>query len=412
MAQAIVLGAGMVGISAALHLQQRGFDVTLVDRREPGEETSYGNAGIIQTEAVEPYAMPQDLATLFAIALQRSNDVHFHWRAFPSYARPLLAYWWNSTGSVYQRIARTYSGLIVRASEEHQPFIEASGSDGLIRRTGYRSLYRTASRLAKAKAAAQRIKDTYGVDSDVIEPEALTAAEPALKTGGAGAIHWKPSWSVRDPGALAAAYARLFVERGGNIIRADAMGLAQTPAGGWRLPVGDGTIEAEHAVIALGPWSPHLALKFGYKVPMFLKRGYHQHYLLEPQLQMPLHDPERGYFMAPMVRGLRITTGAELAEQSASQTPVQLMKAETAAKELLPLGAKVENMPWLGARPCMPDMLPVVGPSSRHKGLWFDFGHGHQGLTLGPATGRLLAEMMTGEAPIVDPTPFSPARFR
>jgi D-amino-acid dehydrogenase len=70
-----------------------------------------------------------------------------------------------------------------------------------------------------------------------------------------------------------------------------------------------------------------------------------------------------------------------------------------------------EPEPWLGTRPCMPDMLPVVGQAARHKGLWLHFGHGHQGFTLGPATGRILAELMSGEAPSVDVAACAPARF-
>jgi D-amino-acid dehydrogenase len=112
-----------------------------------------------------------------------------------------------------------------------------------------------------------------------------------------------------------------------------------------------------------------------------------------------------------MARGLRITTGAELTGRPAASTPVQLGRAEAAARELLALGEPVEPRPWIGTRPCMPDMLPVIGQAPGHPGLWLHFGHGHQGFTLGPATGRLLAEMMTGERPFLDPTPFRPERY-
>jgi D-amino-acid dehydrogenase len=90
---------------------------------------------------------------------------------------------------------------------------------------------------------------------------------------------------------------------------------------------------------------------------------------------------------------------------------VQLERAEPIARRLFPLGERLDSEPWMGSRPCTPDMLPVIGPAPRHANLWFAFGHAHHGLTLGPVTGRLVAEMVTGQAPFIDPAPYSPARF-
>jgi D-amino-acid dehydrogenase len=149
----------------------------------------------------------------------------------------------------------------------------------------------------------------------------------------------------------------------------------------------------------------------GYRFPLFIKRGYHQHYTSSAPLRQPLLDAERGYVLAPMQRGLRLTTGAEFAPLDAPSTPVQLAKAEAMAREWVDLGPPLPEPPWLGARPCTADMLPVMGPAPRHPGLWFNFGHAHQGFTLGPVAGRLLAEMVNGEPPGVDPRPYSPGRF-
>jgi D-amino-acid dehydrogenase len=122
-------------------------------------------------------------------------------------------------------------------------------------------------------------------------------------------------------------------------------------------------------------------------------------------------DLERGYLLAPMARGIRLTTGAEFADRDDSKTPVQLERAEPVAKGLFPLGRRVDSESWMGSRPCTPDMMPIIGPAPRHKGLWFAFGHAHHGLTLGPVTGRLIAEMMTGAAPFTDPKPYRADRF-
>ena len=165
------------------------------------------------------------------------------------------------------------------------------------------------------------------------------------------------------------------------------------------------------SVVALGPWSPDLLTRFGYRFPMVRKRGYHRHFSGGGRLEQPLQDPTFGYVVAPMARGLRITTGAELSGRSVSATPIQLERAEAAARQLLDLGEPVEKEPWSGIRPCMPDMLPVIGPAPKHKGLWMHFGHGHQGFTLGPATGRLLAEMMSGEEPFTDAAAFAAGRY-
>lgn len=417
MRDALVLGAGMAGVATALQLQRRGWSVALVDRRPPGRETSHGNAGIIQAEAVEPYALPRSLSTLLAMALGRSNDVHYHLAALPSYLGPLLRYWWHSEPRRHAGISKVYAGLIRRATEEHAPLIAAAGAESLVRREGFRVLYRDEPALEAAAADAERIRRDYGVAVEALDAEGLQAAEPALRQGGtatraAGALHWREPWTVADPGALVAAYARLLLEGGGRIAVGDAASLEPAPGGGWRVATADGPLEAGAAVIALGPWSPALLGRFGCRVPMVRKRGYHQHYQGGSALDLPLMDEAFGYVMAPMARGLRITTGAELAAQDAPATPVQLRRAERAAGELLALGEPVDPQPWLGSRPCLPDMLPVVGPAPGRAGLWLHFGHGHQGFTLGPVTGRLLAEAMSGETPSLDLAPFRAERFR
>ena len=129
------------------------------------------------------------------------------------------------------------------------------------------------------------------------------------------------------------------------------------------------------------------------------------------RLNQPVLDTEIGYMITPMARGIRLTTGAELAYSDAPATPVQLDAIEPIARETFPLGKRLDERPWLGRRPCTPDMMPIIGPAKRHKDLWFAFGHAHHGLTLGPVTGRMLAEMMTGAKPIANPFPFRVDRF-
>ncbi|WP_118132961.1 FAD-binding oxidoreductase [Oceanicella sp. SM1341] len=411
MADILVLGAGMAGLGAALQLQRRGHDVAIVDRRPPGRETSYGNAGIIQAEAMEPYAMPRGMAALLRIARGRDNSVHYDAGALPGHLGPLLRYWWHSGPARHARATDAYSGLISRATAEHGALIAEAGAEALVTREGFRELYRDESAFTAAAGLAEGLAARFGLHVSVLDAEGLRAAEPALRSGGVGAVHWRDPWTVSDPGGLVAAYAGLFAARRGHFAEGDASSLAPAPGGGWKVETIDGPLQAKLAVVALGPWSPALLGPMGYRVPMLRKRGYHMHYRAPIRLNLPLLDAAHGYVMAPMAKGLRITTGAELAGSEPSANPVQLRRAERLAGELLTLGAPVENAAWMGTRPCMPDMLPVVGAAPRHDGLWFHFGHGHQGFTLGPTTGRLLAELIGGETPFTDPLPFSPARL-
>ena len=411
MRSVIVLGAGMVGVATALHLQRRGWSVVLVDRKPPGRETSYGNAGFIQSEAVRPYPMPRDLRTLTAIAMGRTNDVHYSVASLPRHLGPLLRYWWHSAPERHGRISQSYARIIGHAAGEHGVLVREAGADNLVQRRGYHSLHRSQASLDRAALVAEALAAEHGVRSQIIGAAQLAAAEPGLNETGAGAIHWRDTWTVTEPGDLVAAYSELFIRSGGTFINGDAATLAPTAAGGWTVDSDHGRLTAEAAIVALGPWSPDLLRKFGYHFPMVRKRGYHRHFTGGGRLDLPLQDPAFGYVVAPMSRGLRLTTGAELTGPSMSAQPIQLERAEQAARRLVDLGTAVEAEPWSGVRPCMPDMLPVVGPAAKHKGLWMNFGHGHQGFTLGPATGRMLAELMSGEQTFTDASAFNPARY-
>jgi D-amino-acid dehydrogenase len=188
----------------------------------------------------------------------------------------------------------------------------------------------------------------------------------------------------------------------------DARTLEQS-AGGWRVK----GVAAREVVVALGPWSDLVFRPLGYSIPLGIKRGYHLHLATRGNAMpaQPVLDFDFGYVLAPMNRGIRLTTGVEFARRDAPPNPIQIEQALPRAHALFPLGAPIDAKPWMGARPCLPDMLPVIGQAPRHAGLWFDFGHQHHGLTLGPATGRLLAEMMTGETTFADPGPFAAERF-
>ncbi|WP_404546133.1 NAD(P)/FAD-dependent oxidoreductase [Bradyrhizobium sp. USDA 223] len=410
MNSAIVLGAGIIGVSTALHLKRRGWQVTLIDRKAPGHETSYGNAGMIQAEAVRPVAMPREFSALLKIAMGRTNDVRYSLPALPHHIEPLLRYWWHSAPKRYRLAIIGWACLIAHATREHDIFIVEAHAENLLRRAGYRQLHRDPAEFALAIRAAERDQRDFGVRFHALSGRELAKAEPILRHDLAGAIHWLDTWTVSDPGGLVAAYASLLQRSGGLVLRGNAHTLTQTGAG-WSVETDDGRIDAESAVIALGPWAPDILQNFGYRISLVRKRGYHMHYTGGSSLNLPLVDKAFGYAMAPMARGIRISTGAELTGRDAPATTIQLKVAEASARNLIDLGTRAEPEPWFGTRPCVPDMLPVLGPVPRYRGLWMNIGHGHQGFTLGPATGRLLAEMMSNETPIVDPFPYRPNRL-
>jgi len=400
----IVLGAGVVGVAAALHLQKRGRSVTLVDRKDPGEETSYGNAGLIQREAYLPYTFPQGLDRLVRYALNGQTEAHYQVSSLLDIAPPLFKYWRNATPERIERTIRANRPLFERCLLEHEALAVEAGVTDLLRPGGWIQIYRKPETLAKFKKDAERLRAEFGVNSELLDAPALAAVEPHLSVEkAAGAIHWKDPSSLRDPYALTKGYADLFTRRGGSFVHADAKTLTQA-AGGWSLKGPEGPLEARDVVLALGPWSSDIFGSLGYDIPLFVKRGYHMHYSAKGNatLSRTVIDADAGFALAAMTKGIRLTTGAEFANRDAPATPVQVDRCEPKARELFPLEERVEPTPWLGRRPCLPDMTPIIGPAPRHEGLWFLFGHAHHGLTNAAVSGRLIAEMITGEQTFCD----------
>ena len=408
----VVLGAGIVGICVALHLQKRARSVALVDRRGPAEETSFGNAGLIQREGVYPYGFPHDFGALLRYGLNRTIDAHYHPSALPRLVPFLWQYWRHSRPARHAQVARRYAKLIEHCVVEHEALAAEADAGGFIRRVGWMRLFRTARERDTRFAEAERWRREFGINHRALDARALQEMEPHLAPVLVGALHWTDPISVDDPHGLALAYLRRFESLGGVFLQGNAASLEQD-ASRWRMRTASGPLEAASAVVALGPWADVLTRALGYDFPLAVKRGYHMHYRAagEARLNHPVLDTERGYFLGPLRRGIRLTTGAEFALRDAKRTPVQLARAEPIARELFPLAERLDAEPWMGSRPCTPDMLPVIGRAPRHPSLWFAFGHAHHGLTLGPVTGRLLAEMMTGETPFVDPAPYAAERF-
>ncbi len=407
----VVLGAGIVGLATALKIQEKGRSVALVDRAGAGEATSFGNAGIIERASIYPYAFPRRIPDLVRYALNGTPEAHYHLRFLPVIAPWLARYWWHSSAQRHEQAMRAALPLIERSLAEHEPLIAAAGAEGLVRRSGWIKLFRDEGRLDRAVAETRRLAG-FGLSLDIVDGAGMRALEPNLAGEVLGAIHYHDPACIADPGGLSKAYLRLFESRGGALLPGDARSLAASGSG-WSVTTRDGVLMAQNAVVALGPWAEEVTRPLGYRLPMAVKRGYHIHF--RPQGNAVLHhtllDTDNGYVLAPMARGIRLTTGAEFAHRDAPPTPVQIRRTEPHARALFPLGDAVDASPGMGSRPCTPDMLPVIGPAPNHKGLWFAFGHAHHGLTLAAVTGRLMAEMITGETPFTAPHHYGADRF-
>ena len=406
----IVLGAGIVGITLALQLQLRGRQVTLIDRQAPGTATSFGNAGLIERSSVFPYAFPRDWRTLFDYALQRKAAAHYHPQALPSLLPWLVRYWRHSSPQHYPAAIAGALPLIEHSWSEHEPLINAARARTLVNEQGWIKLYRTPETEAVSRLLAQQSL-AYGLSVKELSLSELLALEPGVGDGVRGGVHYPDSRQISDPHALSLAYLALFQERGGEFRMGDARSLRRANDA-WQVDTHQGPAQANDAVVTLGPWGEDLARRLGYRLPLGRKRGYHRHYASTgAALRHTLVDVDHGYALAPMARGIRLTTGAEFAQRDAAPTPVQLQTLEPIARRLYPLGESLDQTPWLGSRPCTPDMLPLLGPAPQQPGLWFSFGHAHHGLTQAASSGRLMAEMICRLPTYTDPTPYRVDRF-
>jgi D-amino-acid dehydrogenase len=340
----VVLGAGIVGISVAVHLQKRGRSVALVDRRGAAEETSFGNAGLIQREGVYPYGFPHDFGALLRYGLNRTIDASYHPSALPKLAPFLWKYWHYSRPARHEEVARRYSKLIEHCVAEHDALAAESGATAFLRRTGWMKVFRTARERDRRFAEAERWRGEFGIESRLLSSSELQQIEPHVAPVLAGAIHWTQPVAVVDPHGLALAYLEYFRKLGGVFLQGNAASLREE-SNEWALATSRERIVARQAVIALGPWADVLTRALGYDLPLAVKRGYHMHYRAagDAQLNHPMLDAERGYFLAPMRRGIRLTTGAEFALRDAIRTPVQLGRAEPIARELFPLEERLDS---------------------------------------------------------------------
>ncbi len=411
-ADCIVLGAGIVGLSTALQLQRFGRRVVVIDRGAPGCETSYGNAGLIEVDSLEPAVFPRDWRRVMEVVSGRSREARVVWRDLAHTAPWLWRYWRAGRAAQVERTTAALIPLLQGAVGEHALLAAHAGASHLLRDTGYLDLYRDGRALERAAHAQASRSARLGSRFELVAGRDLEALEAHLSPAVVGGIFYPSSLSVSDPYALSQAYADAIVRDGGHIHTAAVTAL-EPEAKRWRVQCDRGVWTGRDVLVCLGPGSGTLLRRLGVRLPLGVKRGYHMHYHAQGNavLNRVVMDVAHGYVLAPQDRGIRLTTGAEFAHPLRAPIPQQLDMVEPYAKDLFPLAARADAHAWMGCRPCLPDLLPAIGAVPGRAGLWLNIAHQHLGLTLGPITARMVAAQVTGQDEPIDPGPTDVSRF-
>jgi D-amino-acid dehydrogenase len=411
MKRVCVLGAGSIGVSTALHLQLKGWDVTLVDAKPPASETSYGNAGVISSGSIVPINNP----SLFKSLPAYISNLHPALRYNMSYCVRRFSWMKNFLQQAREQPAMSNADnlnlLIDAAGDAHKYFMGLAGNSNRYTETGWLKVYRE-ERQEQEKSFERRALARNGKDVSELTIAELRDLEPGLSPIFMGGLWIKGNGFINNPSALIREYADYFVSIGGEFKQQKIRSI-EPQEQGYRVQLDQQVIDADSVVVALGPWSQQILKPLGYKLPLANERGYHLHFNLAEgnSLYHSVHDVDGAYVMTPMEQGLRVTCGVELNDRDADSNYAQLEALKPRVAEAIGVDGLTEAAPWRGSRPSFPDGKPVIGAAPKHKDLWLAFGHGHIGLNTGPITGKVLSQMMDGDTTDIDVNGFRADRF-
>ncbi len=411
----VVLGAGAVGVCCALELQRLGANVTLMDRKPPGSETSFGNAGVLSRSSLVPFNSPGLRAALPRMLMRGSNHLRINAAYLLRQAAWGKAFVANGRRETFNATCAALNSLIELSLSEHRRLVGLAHAQQHWRDTGWLMLYRSEA----AFVASQLSRDTYAkfdVKHEVLDASTLQELEPHLAPIFERALWIQDAASVDDPGRVVQMYADLFVSRGGVLVQAEVEHLQPSTRndGDWSVHHSGGkTTRTHRVVVALGPWSPTLLQRLNVRLPMAFERGYHMNYAWvgDKKLSRPVYDTGAGCVLSPMAQGLRLTTGVELNERDAPANRVQLHQAHQDAMAAFPMGEALQSEPWVGSRPTLPDSRPIIGDLPRLPGLWLALGHQHIGFSTSAGTAALLGALMFNQALPIAAAPFRAQRF-
>ena len=413
--QVLIVGAGVVGLSSALHAARRGHRVTVVDRRAPdGGGCSFGNAGMVVPSHFVPLAAPG----MVALGLRRMWNPESPFYIKPRLSADLLRwgfrFWQAATEARVARAAPLLRDLHLAGRAGFEEWTAAFGDDFGLTKNGILMLCRTAHGLEEEVRNAQRA-ERIGIPVERLTVEEAARVEPGIRMEVAGAIYY-PLDCHLDPGRLMAALQRE-VEKAGVVVT------WETEVLGWRakgqrleaVRTSRGDISAEDYVLCGGAWSSAMARDLDLSLPMEAGKGYNMTLRSPPRLPRVALILSEGFVaITPMGNALRFAGTMELAGLDETVNPARLRGIMKSVAQSLPeFGADVfRDAPvWCGLRPCSPDGLPYVGRFARYANLVTATGHGMMGVSLAPITGRLVAEILEDEAPSLDIGLLSPDRF-
>lgn len=409
---ALAIGGGVIGLSAALQLQSRGLTVTLVERDPHGHGASKGNAGAFAFSDVEPLAAPGIMRRAPKWLLDPLGPLSIP----PGYALRIapwmLRFWRASWRDRHTAALRAQAALMAQSRAALERLVLATGAQSLLRREGQLQLYDDAARF-RASMPGWRQRRAHDIAFELIEdaPARIAELQPGLDARFRFAAH-TPDWvNVTDPTLWHSHLLDSFLVRGGQVLRAEAQAL--TPARDHVAVQTDvGPMRAGHVVLAAGAWSHHLARSLGERLPLETERGYNTT-LPDPRFDLRTHlsFADHGFVVTKVGDDIRVGGAVELGglhlPPDYRRAKVLLDKAQSFISGLNTKG----GTQWMGFRPSMPDSLPVIGRSRASDRIVHAFGHGHLGLTQSAGTAELVADLVTAQTPELDLTPYRPDRF-
>jgi len=412
-ADVIVVGAGVIGVACAHYLRAAGLRVTVIDQGTIGGACSGGNCGYICPSHVLPLTEPGAVG----MALKSLFTPEAPFRVKPR-LDPALLYWmWQFARRCTHRqvldVGVHLKAILDASIAEYRRLVAEEGLDCEWKETGLLYVLLTDRGMKSFAATDRLLTDHFGVPAIRLDGGALPAFDPALKSGLAGAYHYPGDASLR-PDRLMASWSQRLVTRGVRFIehcRLEAVERSGAEVTG--LATSQGSLTADRYVFALGGWSPRIAKELECPIPIEQGKGYSvTMHRPDPCPVHPMLFPEHRIGVSPFDGGYRLGSMMEFSGYDTSIPARRIRQLHDSAKPYLvtPSGAGPEET-WYGWRPMTWDSLPIIGPVPRLANAYLATGHNMLGMSLATATGRLVAELMEGVSPHLDPAPFSPRRF-
>lgn len=406
----VVIGAGIVGVSAAIWLARSGKRVTLVDRLPPGEGTSHGNAGVLAACSMVPVTGPGLARKAPRLLLDKDFPLFMRWSYLPRIAPWLKHYLSYANDSDTRRIAERLNFIVGDSVEQHQDLAGNTAADRWLVPSDYQFAYRSQTDF-NADQYVWSLRKQHGFEPELITGSQVQEKEPALGSDIKLLAVMKNHGHIRSPGQYVKSLAEVFENGGGTILQATVSDITLVDGRARSVETEQGSLPCDSVVIASGVWSGAICKKFDLRVPMESERGYHVIFRNPNKMVSAPTMIASGKFVAtPMHDGLRCAGIVELGGLQAgpSREPLELLMRH--AQSTFPDLDYSEKIEWLGHRPAPADSLPFIGQIG-NTSVYTGFGHHHIGLTGGPKTGRILAQLICNERDSTDLAAFRPDRF-